>query len=404
MIRKVAAAALAVFSIMACRESRDQPAAREAPSITREVDAYLQPFLDAGGFSGAVLMDKGGRVLVDKGFGLASQEFGIPNTPRTKFQIASLSKTFTSAAIMMLEERGQLSVRDPLTRFIPDYPAGDKIMIHHLLTHTSGIPNVNNFPEYDRESRFPHTLLQVIAMFRDKPLRFPPGDRYDYSNSNYNLLAFVIEKVSGLSYGDFLERNIFGPLGMKDTAHRGSDGVIVPLLATGYAPSGAWGLEKAPFLDWTIKTGNGSLYSTVDDLYKWDRALHDGKILSRHSLDAMFTDHASGMGYAWFVENARDGGRSASTDGAPATRRTSNGISTTTPASLSSATITRRSPTPPSTACGASSSVSRTPRSSWIRNSRRTRLFSKHWRGVISSGRIIIGRTPWSRSRWRPEI
>ncbi|MGZ7044813.1 MAG: serine hydrolase domain-containing protein [Candidatus Aminicenantales bacterium] len=300
-MRRFAAAALVVFSILACRKSPEQPGVPESSRLTAEVDAYLQPFLDSGGFSGAVLMASGGRVLLDKGYGLASQEFGVPNTPRTKFQIASLSKTFTAAAIMILEERGKLSVRDPLARFIPDYPAGDKITIHHLLTHTSGIPNVNDFPEYDRESRYPHTLPQIIAMFKDKPLRFAPGDRYYYSNSNYNLLAFVIEKVSGLSYGDFLEKNIFGPLGMKDTAHRASDGVIVPLLATGYMPSGAWGLERAPFLDWTMKTGNGSLYSTVDDLYKWDRALQDGKLLSRPSLEAMFTDHASGMGYAWFV-------------------------------------------------------------------------------------------------------
>jgi len=301
MIRKFAAAALAVFSILACRKNPEQRGVRESPGLTAEVDAYLQPFLDAGGFSGAVLMARGGRVLLDKAYGLASQEFGVPNTPRTKFQIASLSKTFTAAAIMILQENGKLSVRDRLTRFIPDYPAGDKITIHHLLTHTSGIPNVNDFPEYDREARFPHIVPQIIAMFKDKPLRFPPGDRYEYSNSNYNLLAFVIEKVSGSSYGDFLEKNIFGPLGMKDSAHRASDGVIVPGLATGYAPSGAWGLEKAPCLDWTIKTGNGSLYSTVDDLYKWDRALHDGKILNRLSLDAMFTDHAGGMGYGWFV-------------------------------------------------------------------------------------------------------
>jgi CubicO group peptidase (beta-lactamase class C family) len=291
----LAALALCLF---ACRS---RSPVKNPPGLSEKVDAYLQPFVDAGGFSGSVLMAKGGQILVNKGYGLASQEFNVPATPRTKFQIASLSKSFTAAAVMILQERGKLGVRDPLARFIPDYPAGDKITLHHLLTHTSGVPNVNDFPEYDRESRFPHTLTEIIALFKDKPLRFEPGARYEYSNSNYSLLAFVIEKASGLGYGDFLEKSIFEPLGMKDTAHRAKDSLIIPDLATGYLPSGAWGVERAPYLDWTIKTGNGSLYSTVEDLYKWDRALAGGKILSRDSLAQMFKDHINGTGYGWFV-------------------------------------------------------------------------------------------------------
>jgi CubicO group peptidase (beta-lactamase class C family) len=291
----LAALALCFF---ACRSHSP---VKNPPGLSEKVDAYLQPFVDAGGFSGAVLMARGGQIFLSKGYGLASREFGVPVTSRTKFQIGSLSKSFTAAAIMLLQERGTLSVRDPLTRFVPDYPAGDKITLHHLLTHTSGVPNVNDFPEYDRESRFPHTLTEIIALFKDKPLHFEPGARYEYSNSNYNLLAFVIEKTSGLAFGDFLEKNIFGPLGMKDTGHRGKDGLIIPDLAAGYMPSGAWGIERAPYLDWTIKTGNGSLYATVEDLYKWDRALSDGEILSRESLAQMFKDHINGTGYGWFV-------------------------------------------------------------------------------------------------------
>jgi len=289
---------LAVISLVAC--SGPGPSG-QASGLVHKVDAYLQPFIDAGGFSGAVLIARRGHVLLAKGYGLASREFDVPATSRTKFQIASLSKSFTAAAILLLQERGLLDVRDPLSRFLPDYQAGDRITLHNLLTHTSGIPNVNDFPEYDRESRFPHTLAQTIALFKDKPLRFGPGARYEYSNSNYNLLAGVIEVVSGQSYGDFLDQNIFAPLEMRDTGHRGRDSVIVKDLAAGYGPAGIWDLERAPFLDWTIKTGNGSLYSTVEDLYKWDRALSQGSLLRADSLAQMFKDHVAGAGYGWFI-------------------------------------------------------------------------------------------------------
>lgn len=298
-MRRIWVLPLLAGAFLACQTG---PARAPSPAgLQDKVDAFLQPFIDAGGFSGAILMAKGGHVLLAKGYGLADQEFGVPADVRTKFQIASLSKSFTAAAILLLQERGRLTVRDPLSRFMPDYAPAGRITLHHLLTHTSGVPNANDLPEYERESRFPHTLEETIALFKARPLRFEPGTRYEYSNSNYNLLALVIEKASGQSYGDFLDQNIFGPLGMRDTAHRGTAGRIVPLLAPGYAPAGAWGLERAPFLDWSIKTGNGSLYSTVEDLYKWDRALREGGLLRPASLSEMFKDHTEGAGYGWFV-------------------------------------------------------------------------------------------------------
>lgn len=270
--------------------------ATRAVTLEARVDAYLKPYLEVRNFSGSVLIAKGGKVLLSKGYGMASYEYNVPDTPRTKFQIASMSKPFTAAAILLLEERGRLSLSDPLTKYIPDYPNGDKITIHHLLAHKSGIPNVNSFPDYNDKSRFPQTLAQIIGMFKDKPLTMQPGERFSYSNSNYNVLAYVIEKASGESYGDFLRKNIFDPLGMKDTAHRADDAAVITNLATGYSPVGADGLERAPYLDWTIKTGNGSLYSTVEDMYKFDRALYAEKILKRGSLDKMFAEP-----YAWFT-------------------------------------------------------------------------------------------------------
>jgi CubicO group peptidase (beta-lactamase class C family) len=273
-----------------------------ATDVEAEVDAYVKPLLEMKAFNGSILIAKKGQVLLSKGYGMANYELDAPNTPHTKFHIASISKTFTAAAILILQERGLLSVSDPLVKYIPDYPNGEKITLHHLLTHTSGIPDVNSFLDYNAKSKFPQTPASLIEIFKQKPLIAQPGDRYSYSNSNYNLLAFIIEKVSSKGFGDFLRENIFDPLGMKDTAHDGKATALVKNRASGYVPAGADSLENAPFLDWTIKTGNGSLYSTVEDLYKWDRALYTEKILKKSSLDKMFTKHVDGsIGYGWFI-------------------------------------------------------------------------------------------------------
>src|SRR5262245_16058949 len=252
--------------------------AQNPSAIDAKVDAYIKPFVDIKGFNGSILIARQGKVLVSKGYGMANYEFDVPNTPQTKFHIASISKSITAAAILLLEERGLLSVNDALSKYIPDYPNGQAITIHHLLIHTSGIPNVNGFPDYDAKSKFPQTLDSVIQMFKNSPLLFKPGERYNYSNSEYNLLAFIIEKVSGRTFSDFLKVNIFDPLGMQDTAPDSGPGPIVRNLAAGYSPAGLDELENSSFLDWSIKTGNGSLYSTTEDLYKWDRALYTEKI------------------------------------------------------------------------------------------------------------------------------
>jgi len=269
--------------------------------IEAKVDAYVKPYINAGGFSGTILMAKGGKILLSKGYGMANYELDVPNRPQTKFHIASVSKSFTAAAIMILQERGELSTNDALTKFIPDYPDGDKITIHHLLTHTSGIPNVNAFPDYEKKSKFPQTTKKLVEMFKNKPLEFKPGERYGYSNSNYNLLAYIIEKASGMGYGVFLKKNIFEPLDMNDTGHDGYAGALIKNRASGYQPAGSSGLENAPYLNWSIKTGNGSLYATVEDLYKWDRALYAEKLLKKSTKEKTFTNHIDGVGYGWFV-------------------------------------------------------------------------------------------------------
>jgi CubicO group peptidase (beta-lactamase class C family) len=200
---------------------------------------------------------------------------------------------------MMLQERGLLSVDDPLDKFLADYPRGNEITLHHLLTHTSGVVNYSALPDHYKAWAMPHTIDEVIARFRDEPLRFDPGERFDYSNSGYVLLTHVIEKVSGTSYEEFLSRNIFEPLGMS---HTGMDShtKIIPRRATGHYNFGD-GIVQAPYLYTEFTSGAGGLHSTVLDLYKWDRALYTEKLVTRPTMEKIFKPFKADCAYGWFV-------------------------------------------------------------------------------------------------------
>jgi len=277
------------------------------------LEAYLRPFVETGNFTGAVLIARQGKVLFRRAYGMANYELRVPNTPEIRFHIASVSKPFTAAAILQLQEQGRLSITDPVSRFVPDFPNGDRITLDLLLTHTSGIPNVNDLPDYDAFARSPHTTSQLVAKFAGLPLDFAPGSSYHYSNSNYNLLALVLEKVTGEDYGEYIQKHILEPAGMQDSGHDGTALALIPGVASGYEPAGVRGYEKAPYLDWSNKTGNGSLYSTVDDLYRFDRALNTGKILRPETREKYFIE-GRGNRYGWFVRK-RLGRRVMSSNG-----------------------------------------------------------------------------------------
>jgi CubicO group peptidase (beta-lactamase class C family) len=273
-----------------------------ATAIATNVDAYVAPYVATKTFSGAVLIGKGKEVIFAKAYGLANVELNVPNQRDTKFHLASVSKTFTAGAVMLLQQRGLLNVSDPVSKYLPGFPNGDRILIRHLLTDTSGLPNINNMPEYEREVRLPHTLDEVIAMFRDKPLAFEPGSRgFSESSANWVLAAKIIETVSHKSYGAFLREEILTPLGLRNTGHHGDMQEIIPNRAYGYAPTGYLDLEGASYIDWSFKTGNGSLYSTVDDLFRWQRALADGTLLSRETVDQMWREQLG-----WFRSKRHD--------------------------------------------------------------------------------------------------
>jgi CubicO group peptidase (beta-lactamase class C family) len=280
------------------------PASALPRPLEKQVDSYLAPLLRTNNFSGTVLVAKGDKVILAKGYGHASIEHQIRNSPSTVFQIASVSKPFTAAAIMLLNEQGKIDLKAPLSAVLPGYPGAAKLTIHHLLTHTSGIPNINDFDDYAEIQRRPQTPEQLVALFKDRPLEFEPGARYGYSNSNYNLLALIIEKVSGQDFGTYLGGAIFNKLGLARTGHHGSAAQIIPSAASGYAPAGATGLQRATYLDWSAKTGNGSLYSDALGVARFLRAVHSGKLLARPSLRATFTPHTPGVGYGWFLAEA----------------------------------------------------------------------------------------------------
>ncbi len=268
------------------------------PNLESRIDAYLKPLIEGNNFSGSIMVESNGQILVDKGYGQANISFGIPNSSKTKFQIASLSKTFTAASVLMLEERGSLDISHSISKYIPELSNFEKVTIHHLLNHHSGIPDINRqsiYKELERNPQTPSTLIEVI---KDFELSYEPGEKYSYSNSNYNILAALIEVVSEQDYGTFLYENIFQPLGMMNSGHHANAGELIGNLATGYVPAGGYtSVEIAPYLDWSVKTGNGSLYSTTVDLLKWINELMGGRVLSKASVDKMLSNK-----YGWFVQ------------------------------------------------------------------------------------------------------
>lgn len=272
-------------------------------NLHSKIDEYVAPYVATQNFNGTIIVAKAGTVLYENSFGYANSDFYIPNQSGTVYHIASVSKNFTAAAILRLEEKGLLSTKDLLSKYIPDFTRANEITVHHLLTHTSGIPNVNDMKEYAEASRITQTPESLVLLFKSSPLNFNPGDKYSYSNSNYNVLAYIIEKVTGKLYGDFLQDEFFKPAGMQNTDHHQKANLTIKNCAVGYQSDGNFGLEKSEYLDWSSKTGNGSLYTTANDLLKWDRMLASGKALSKASLDKMYTNHKANTGYGCFVKD-----------------------------------------------------------------------------------------------------
>ena len=286
--RHRSAIALALWFLLA--------ASSAAQDLSPKFDEYMNALVKQQLFTGSVLVARDGKVIFSKGYGLANAEHDVPNTPQTKFRLGSVTKQFTAAGILLLQERGKLSVQDPVCKYVDNCPmAWSEVTIHHLLSHTGGVPNFTNFPEYMPKMMMPTTIQEMIARFKDKPLEFKPGEKWNYSNSGYFLLGQILEKAAGESYESFLQKNLFDPLKMTGTGYD-HHGTILKKRATGYSQSEGK-VVNSLYIDMTQPYSAGSLYSTVEDLFLWNEALFSGKVLSAKSMEAMLTPVKNDYGY-----------------------------------------------------------------------------------------------------------
>jgi len=264
------------------------------------MNQIIQSYVDGKQFMGAVLVAQGDQIILDNGYGYANLEWQIADAPDARFRLGSITKQFTAAAILLLEERGKLSTNDPVKKYMPDAPAAwEKVTIYNLLTHTSGIPSFTDLPDYRSTEATPTTPEKLVARFRDKPLEFQPGEKWKYSNSGYVLLGYLLEKISGQSYQDFIQQNIFKPLGMTDSGYDSNSAIILHR-AYGYSP-GPNGPVNAGYIDMTIPFSAGALYSTTHDLLRWEEGLFGGKVLSAASLKKMTTPFKENYACGLFV-------------------------------------------------------------------------------------------------------
>ncbi|MCY1023021.1 beta-lactamase family protein [Pyxidicoccus sp. MSG2] len=275
--------------------------AAEAASQRQELDRLITKYQQMNQFNGSVLVANEKGVILEKGYGFANFEWQVANTPDTKFRIGSVTKQFTSMVIMQLVAEGKLQVEDPVTKYLPDYrkDTGDRITIAHLLNHTSGLPNYTNPTFFKTASRDPYTVADFVKKFCSGDLEFEPGTKFNYSNSGYFLLGAVIEKVTGQTYAQTLQQRIFDPVGMKNTGYDVS-ATVLPKRASGYEAQPG-GYVNAPYLDMGLPYAAGSMYSTVQDLYRWDRALYEDKLLPAPLKQRMFTTALDDYAFGWHV-------------------------------------------------------------------------------------------------------
>ena len=282
----------------------------ETDPLATQIDQHMLD--DHKDFSGTILVAKQSDDLIILSYGFSDRDNEVPNTSQTKYPIGSITKSFTAMAIMILEERGLLKVEDPICNYLSDCPdAWKPVTLHHLLNHSSGIPNYADLyaqGKIDADPCTEHTQEEIIACFKDYPLEFPPGSQWHYSNSGYYLLGIIIEKVSDKHYDDFIQENILKPLEMTDTGYNFADQTLKNR-ASGYS-IGQLQIINAPCWDVSVGYSSHGLYSTVGDLYKWDQAFYKDPLVSDETLGKILTsvvatnDGDQKYGYGWFISSS----------------------------------------------------------------------------------------------------
>jgi len=276
------------------RGAAERQPAVDVSQANAAIDSYLGGLAAAGQWSGAALVAKQGTVLLAKGYGPADTPGVTPNTPETRFRLASITKQFTAMAVMQLVAQNRIELDGWACDYLADCPAAwSAITIRHLLTHTSGLPNFTDFGSYEPTMAQPTTPEALVARFRDEPLLSAPGSAYRYGNSGYVLLGYIVERVSRQSYGDYLHDHIFAPLGMNDSGYDlGNAGI-----AQGFAAPGV----PCGVLNATTLFAAGGLYSSVRDLYRWDQTLYTPTLLPDDLRAQLFTPQVGSYGFGWMI-------------------------------------------------------------------------------------------------------
>jgi CubicO group peptidase (beta-lactamase class C family) len=287
---------LAILFVMALCTS----ASNAQSPIATAIDAYLQPYAASGNFAGAVLVEKSGKLIFERAYGLADREHRVSNTSDTRFHVASVSMQFTAASILQLVDKGSLSLDEHITDLVPELEGADKITIRDLLTERSGLPDINALPNYDDLLQRHQTPSTLVAAIEGKPLLFEPGSKFLHEeHSAYNVLALIVEKRTGVPFAAAVENLVFQPIGLKASGVDDDSVSDAGQMAKGYAPDGLYGLKPVNAIHWSGKTGNASVYTTVNDERRWVDALFSGHVLSAESRDAVL-DTSTPVGYGWF--------------------------------------------------------------------------------------------------------
>ncbi len=271
--------------------------------LSSEISTYATSYQKTGDFSGCILISKADEAIYQECFGMANQDRAIKNKLETQFMIGSISKQFTSAAILLLEEQGLLQTTELLSKFLDTSGQTATITLEHLMTHTSGVPDIYQIPEFKSLSSKSLTLKELSYRLLKLPLEFEPGTQYQYSNGGYALLALVVEQVSGKDFGDFVTEHIAIPLKMNYTGHkRGRE--LLDKLALGYDPLGYDSVTLTEYVDPELLKGSGSLYSTVNDLDLWVNSIKNKSLLSDSSYDKLLKNYGNNYGFGISVYNS----------------------------------------------------------------------------------------------------
>jgi CubicO group peptidase (beta-lactamase class C family) len=276
--------------------------AGDTPVDTAKIDKLVSQYAECCGFTGTVLVSDHDKMIFEKGYGLANREWNIPNTPDVKFRLGSVTKQFTSMLVMQQVAKGTIKLDGHLSDYLPYYrkDTGSKVTISQLLSHTSGIPSYTDAPNFFSEvSRNPYAVDDFVKKYCSGDLQFDPGTKFHYDNSGYFLLGAILEHVSGKSYETLLQENIFDPVGMKNSGYDHFADVL-PKRATGYQLE-MGKVVNAPYLDMSLPYAAGSLYSTVEDIYKWDQALYTDKLVPSELKQKLFTPNLQNYGYGWTI-------------------------------------------------------------------------------------------------------